>query len=121
MRAQAPKGDIVLVARIKHQLVAALRLQPVGHYHLLRSMCVKQALRRSGIGSALLAYAQPHLAQIDCFTFPYTHLHDFYTRQGFITITPTDAPEAIVDRFQRYTNQGRSLCLMKHDSSGVLK
>ncbi len=122
MRAQAPKGDIILIASLNAELVAALRLEPIGEtLHLLRSMCVKQALRQQGVGGALLSHAQATLCSLECHTFPYSHLHDFYSRQGFIDVDESQAPEAILSRFQRYTQQGKSLCLLKHDSASMLK
>lgn len=114
MRAQAPRSDEVYIASQGTSIVAALRLHPLGKAFLLRSMCVDNSLRQTGIGSALLEYLQPRLQSIDCYCFPFSHLQMFYQRAGFITIPVAEAPEAITDRFQRYLNNGKDICLMKH-------
>ncbi len=114
MRAQAPKGEKIFTATLDNKLVAALRLSPVNQYHLLRSMCVSEELRHMGIGSALLQAIQPALSQLDCYCFPYTHLQAFYAAAGFITCEATSAPPEITDKFYRYLNNGKNICLMKH-------
>lgn len=114
MRAQAAKDDIVYIARLESRIVAALRLQPVTAGFLLRSMCVDSQLRQQGIGSALLRYIQPQLSQLECYCFPFDHLEAFYTAANFVLVDTSKAPQSIVDRFQRYINSGKHICLMKH-------
>jgi len=114
MRAQAPKGERIFTATLNNQLVAALRLAPVGPYYLLRSMCVSADLRHRGIGSALLQTIQPELCQTSCYCFPYSHLQPFYASAGFIACNAESEPQIITDRFYRYLNNGKDICLMKH-------
>lgn len=114
MRAQAPKGEQVFTATLDNKLVAALRLSPVSQYHLLRSMCVSEELRHKGIGSALLQATQPELCQLNCYCFPYFHLQTFYAAAGFVACDPISEPQEITDKFYRYLNNGKNICLMKH-------
>ena len=114
MRAQAPKSELIYIASINNTIVAALRLSPAGDAHLLRSMCVSADKRHSGIGSTLLHYLQPQLNEIDCYCFPFLHLQSFYENAGFSHCQPESAPEAISDKFYRYINNGKNICLMKH-------
>ncbi len=113
MRAQAPKGDLIFIATHNNKIVAALRLHPIQNYYLLRSMCVDATLRQQGIGSALLQYLQPSLLEKECYSFPFTHLHEFYSRANFIDCDIHCTPEAIADKFNRYINNGKKICLMK--------
>lgn len=114
MRAQAPKGDLIFIATLNNVIVAALRLHPVNTLYLLRSMCVQADNRHQGIGSALLEHIQINLNDIECYSFPYTHLSNFYSRANFVNYDADSAPEAISDKFYRYLNNGKKLCLMKH-------
>jgi len=118
MRAQAPKGDLIYIATLNNSIVAALRLNPVNSTYLLRSMCVHADMRHQGIGSALLCYLQHTLSELQCYTFPYSHLEDFYSRANFVTCEAQSAPHAIADKFNRYVNNGKKLCLMKHQPQG---
>ena len=114
MRAQAPKGDLIFIATHNNSIVAALRLSPTGSSHLLRSMCVSAELRHQGVGSALLEHIQQTLNSLNCYCFPFSHLVDFYASANFQSIDTSSAPEAIADKFNRYLNNGKDICLMKH-------
>jgi len=119
MRAQAPRGETIFVATKGTQLIAALRLSPAGNDYLLRSMCVNAELRQRGIGSYLLQQIQGELNAIECYCFPYSHLVSFYAASGFALVDIDTAPAAIRDKFQRYLNNGKDICLMKHQQSVV--
>jgi N-acetylglutamate synthase-like GNAT family acetyltransferase len=114
MRAQAPKGDLIFIATSNTKIIAALRLHPVNSCFLLRSMCVAATSRKQGIGSALLQHLQPALNEIECYSFPFTHLTEFYQRANFIPCDTASAPQAIADKFARYLNNGKHICLMTH-------
>lgn len=125
MRAQAPKNEMVYSARLKQQsgqpLVAALRLSPLGDDFLLRSMCVATERRRQGIGLQFLQGLQPVLTTHRVYCFPFSHLVAFYQQAGFTLIDPEDAPAGITDKFLRYLNNGKNICLMQHQPSLMLK
>ena len=114
MRAQAPKGDLIYIATLNNSIVAALRLNPVNSMHLLRSMCVRADMRHKGIGSTLLLHLQHTLSELQCYTFPYAHLEAFYSHANFVTAEIQSVPDAIAEKFTRYINNGKKLCLMKH-------
>ena len=119
MRAQAPKGEKIYVVTLDSRIIAALRLSPIGTNHLLRSMCVASDLRKQGIGSYLLEQIQSELVNLNCYCFPYTHLESFYGSSGFVALEVESAPEAIQDKFLRYINNGKNICLMKHQRSMI--
>lgn len=114
MRAQAPKNELIYSARLEAQLIAALRLSPLGNDYLLRSMCVAAERRRQGIGQQFLQALQPILAAHKVYCFPFSHLVDFYQQANFVLITTDDAPPGIADKFLRYLNNGKHICLMQH-------
>ncbi len=114
MRAQAPKGDLVFAVMLDTRIVAALRLHPVNNVHLLRSMCVAIELRHKGIGTTLLASLQETFVKIDCYCFPFSHLESFYGRANFHLCLPAHAPHDIAQKFNRYIENGKNICLMKH-------
>lgn len=121
MRAQAAKNELVYSARLKQQsvqpLVAALRLSPLGDDYLLRSMCVAAEQRRQGIGQQFLQALQPVLASHTIYCFPFSHLVGFYQQAGFALVATEDAPPGIADKFLRYLNNGKDICLMQHRPS----
>lgn len=84
-------------------------------------MCVSSDARRKGIGSQLLKHIQPDLKNIECYCFPFTHLQRFYADAGFLPFAPESAPEAITDKFNRYINNGKKICLMKHHQALMLE
>ena len=114
MRAQAPKGDLIFIALKDHKIVASLRLHPVQSCYLLRSMCVAANQRKQGVGSALLQFLQPTLGKIECYSFPFEHLIEFYQRANFVLFESNSCPEAITDKFQRYIDKGKKIALMKY-------
>jgi len=113
MRAQAPKGDLIFTASQDNKIIAALRLHPVQGHYLLRSMCVASEIRHQGIGTALLQHLQKTLAEVECYSFPFSHLVKFYNRANFVACDISSVPEAIADKFNRYINNGKKICLMK--------
>lgn len=125
MRAQAPKNELIYSARLDltadRQLVAALRLSPLGDDYLLRSMCVSAELRRQGIGQQFLQTLQPVLASHQVYCFPFSHLVDFYLQANFELIATEDAPPVIADKFLRYLGNGKHICLMQHQPQLMLK
>jgi N-acetylglutamate synthase-like GNAT family acetyltransferase len=116
-RAQAPRDEHIVIALHHSKLVAALRLSPVDEYWLLRSMCVAEADRGKGIGSALLAHCRPWLLQHKVFCFAYPHLQAFYQRGGFRPLQATTAPLPIAAKFEQYTERGKALLLMQYCAS----
>ena len=114
MRAQAPKGDIIYIASLNNSVIGALRLNPVDDYYLLRSMCIAEEKRAQGIGSQLLQHIQNSLSEIDCYCFPFSHLHSFYTAANFQQINPQSAPNVIHKKFARYIESGKDIILMKY-------
>lgn len=122
MRPQAPKNELIYSAHLQQQtsqqLVAALRFSPLGGDLLLRSMCVAAEQRRQGIGQQFLQALQPILASHNIYCFPFSHLVSFYQQANFVLIATEDAPPAIADRFSRYLNNGRDICLMQHQVQG---
>ncbi len=121
MRAQAPKGDNIYIATLDTKIVAALRLQPVGDVFLLRSMCVDASLRHQGVGTALLAFLQPQLGNIECYCFPFEHLIAFYQSASFTSVPRESTPEVIYSKYDRYIGNGKKIGLMKHQPHSVLK
>ena len=114
MRAQAPKSDLIYIARLNGHIVAALRLHPVGNNYLLRSMCVDTRQRQQGIGTALLSYCQKALCEINCYSFPFEYLQNFYGQANFKPCKIESTPHDIALKFTRYLENGKKICLMKH-------
>jgi len=67
-----------------------------------------------GIGSALLQAIQPELRQLNCYCFPYTHLQTFYATADFTACDALSEPPEITEKYYRYLNNGKNICLMKH-------
>ena len=113
-RPQAPRGDEIHIALLDNRIIGALRLSPDDHSWLLRSMCIHEDFRNQGIGSYMLQQLSAVLQQHQCYCFPYQHLHDFYQRAGFELVDPEQAAASIIDRYNRYVQQGKKILLMKY-------
>lgn len=116
LRAQAAKADDVYVLKRKTELLAALRLCPLDESYLLRSMCVKEGMRREGLGGFFLAELQSVLETKQCYSFPYSRLQSFYENAGFVCKDIESAPDVISILFKRYLDGGKKIILMQYCS-----
>lgn len=113
--AHVGKDDEVYILRDNthaNKLVAAVRFVSSAQQLILRSMVVDSAYRKQGVGSLFLTQLQRPLSQRECWCFPFEGLEAFYAQIGFRCIAPEQAPQAIAEKFHRYTAQGRKLSLM---------
>lgn len=111
------KEDEVYILRnnnSNNKIVAAVRLVKSDQYLILRSMVVAPSEQRQGIGSRLLTELKPHLANRECWCFPFEWLKAFYAQIGFQAQNIEQAPPYIAESLRRYIRQGRKLILMKY-------
>ena len=111
--AKAVRGDDVYVLRGESGIQAAVILQKKSDgWVFLRSMCVDPQWRRQGLGGQLLLGLADTLAQQKVYCYPFEHLQKFYSAAGFSLMDVDSAPDFIVHAFERYSAQGRRICLM---------
>ncbi len=118
--AKAGRGELLFVLKDSEagqQIVAGVRLLANDHgWYFLRSMCVSPAVRGQGLGSQLLEQMADFLQTHRVYCFPFSPLQSFYTQAGFFLLPPEQAPAFMREPFQRYTLQGRDICLMVNSS-----
>ncbi len=98
----------------QREIIAAVRLRPIGAYQLLTGMLVHPEYRRKGLAHQLMQALAPRLAATPSFLFALPHLCDFYQQHGFTCNQPV--PAEINDLFKRYTQQGKTLHLMQYNN-----
>lgn len=105
------KSDRVAIIRdTSHQIIACARIRPIGEYELFTGMLVLPNFRDQGFGHQLLAGMQNQFTENKTYIFSLPHLTAFYCQHGF---TPLErAPNDIQQRFNIYTNQGKTLNLL---------
>lgn len=120
MRAQAAKVDLVIIARSQQKtqapIIAALRLCPVKHSWILRSMSVAKNHQRQGIGQRMLRQIKAELAEKKCYCFAYPHLQTFYQQAGFQLCDERSASDAIRQLYLQYRQSGKDIVLMQYNT-----
>ena len=110
---KAGRGETVFVLREASVIVAAVRFEPKRDGWLfLRAMCVLPAKRGQGVGRIFLELLERFLQEHPVYCFPFDHLCEFYGAAGFTQHSVELLPEFVLTPFQRYTQQGRKICVM---------
>lgn len=105
--------DVVYLAERESALAGIVR-RTVEHGHtMLRGMWIAPALRRDGIGTALLRVFDRDLAGRECLCVPFTHLTGFYGQIGFVPMAEADAPAFLRERLASYRASGRDMLIMR--------
>lgn len=105
----ASKGDAVFVLQDK-TIICAAKLKNIGEQLLLTGVACDEQYRGNGHASLLINKVMQLQAE-PIYCFPYPHLRNFYLALGFLDLDSNLAPEAVADRFQRYS-KNRALLLM---------
>jgi len=106
-------GDRIMVAREGKRIVAAVRLCQEENTLVLRGMYVAPDRWGRGIGSRLLDAAASAMGPQECWSLPYAHLRDFYSRVGFEERLLEMAPGFLEKRARRYLKSGNEIIVMK--------
>jgi len=124
-RSRAKSSDRVWVIKQQGEIVAALRVVQIAGNEFLTGVQVAEQWQGKGVATLMLqqvfailsgqavdgeAVVQP-LAK-PCYTFPYLHLIDFYTKLGWRVITKEQLPVNLHTRYERYCGQGRDIGVM---------
>lgn len=97
-------------------IIAAVRIKPVGHFQLINGVLVKPDSRGKGVASDLLNFINPHLIDKKCFLFTEAILQPLYQKQQFNLVTPQQTnqiPADILQLYQRYHSDQRPLVIMQ--------
>ena len=92
------------------QILASLRLRPIGEFNLLNGMLVHPDHRGKGIGHQLMKRVADKLTSKETYLFSLPHLVEFYQKHGFSQ--DVQAPNDIEQIFNKYTSQGKHLVMM---------
>ncbi len=119
-KGKATPGDIVFWLEQSDQILAAVRFLNTSDGLLLRGLWVHKSQRRSGLGSALLKQTRLVWQQQACYCFPYGHLEDFYSRNGFTLFADRGGnikgthsiPDQLYNQLKSYHQRGEDLLLM---------
>jgi citrate lyase synthetase len=111
-RGKAKGNERVWVVK-QQQIIAAARIADISGCDFLTGVQVDKALTGNGIATRLIVELLK-CQQDRCFTFPYTHLSQWYERLGFVKVASIDLPKPLQMRFERYKGQGRDIvCMVK--------
>jgi len=110
-KSKASSHDIVWITKHLDIIIAAARLAPLpGNYRLLTGVYVAVDYRSQGIARRLVS--QCCLNQESIYTFALSPLEAFYQQLGFTTLTASDLPCELAQRFNAYVKQGRKIVAM---------
>ena len=110
-------GERFVLAEDGRQLIGVVRLCNEHGHWVLRTMRVKESYRRQGIGKQMLEVFDFLLPlHTDCYCLTYAHLTTFYGRIGFELIPFQGAPQHLQDRYHRYSEEGKDVCVMKRSA-----
>jgi GNAT superfamily N-acetyltransferase len=110
--------DVVFIAEEGDEAVGLVRRAGDGGIIMLRGMYVAPHLRRSGVGTRLLAAFVDDLQGSDCYCIPLAHLTAFYRRAGFTVVAEHAAPPMLAERLRRYRSEGHRVVLMRRPPNG---
>lgn len=106
------------------QIIAAVRLRPIGEYQLLTGMLVHPEHRGQALGHQLMSNLQDSLTAKPSFLFSLPDLTAFYQQHGFFESSESateqcadisaEIPAEITQLYNRYVSKGKQLCLMQH-------
>jgi GNAT superfamily N-acetyltransferase len=124
-QAKISGADTMYVAERDTRIVGLVRRACEEGATMLRGMQVDPAHQRQGVGSRLLDVFAEDLAGAECLCVPYAHLTTFYGRVGFVVVDEGAAPAFLVERVQRYRQEGKDVLIMRrrppsHDRPGSL-
>jgi N-acetylglutamate synthase-like GNAT family acetyltransferase len=112
-RGQVYAGERWVIAEHDGQIVGAVRLCREEGHAVLRTMHIRNAFQRAGLGARMLRALEPLLFGEPCYCLPYTHLPDFYATIGFQIIPLEVAPPHLQARYRQGTAQGLHMLLMR--------
>ncbi|NRD74964.1 GNAT family N-acetyltransferase [Shewanella sp. VB17] len=92
------------------EVIAAIRLRPIGRDTLITGMLVHPSFRGQGLGHSLMNAIINELNDEHAFLFALPHLVSFYQQHGFNPLqTP---PNDIAQLFIKHQRKHKPLCLM---------
>lgn len=97
-------------------IIAAIRVKPIGHYQLVNGLLVHPDYRGQHHASQLLQFIAPRLKTKHCFLFAHPWLIGLYQQQHFVAIEPrqiSQLPAEITQLYYRYHSEERPLVLMQ--------
>ncbi|MFK3978280.1 GNAT family N-acetyltransferase [Shewanella vesiculosa] len=97
-------------------IIAAIRVKPIGHYQLVNGLLVHPDYRGQHHASHLLQFIAPRLKTKHCFLFAHPWLIGLYQQQHFVAIEPlqiSQLPAEITQLYYRYHSEERPLVLMQ--------
>lgn len=95
----------------ERQIIASVRLRPIGSFTLLTGMLVHPDYRGQGFAHQIMASLTDIFEHNRTFLFSLPSLAGFYQQHQFI---PTeDVPNDILQLFTKYQRQGKEFVLMK--------
>ncbi|MHB1074038.1 MAG: GNAT family N-acetyltransferase [Gemmatimonadaceae bacterium] len=112
-RGEVLDGDIVFAAEQGDAVVGLVRRTIENGTQMLRGMYVAPFIRRTGVGSLLLAHFVDTLPVPECWCVPYASLQRFYARGGFHPVSDAAAPRFLRERLAFYRHEGLDVILMR--------
>ncbi len=94
----------------KTEVIAAIRLRPIGVYTLVTGMLIHPNYRGQGLGHQLMKMVSHELIDERSFLFALPHLANFYQQHGFHQCQ--NVPNDIRQLFNKYDREDKPLCLM---------
>tara|TARA_B100001540_G_scaffold312266_1_gene333090 strand:+ start:4179 stop:4598 length:420 start_codon:yes stop_codon:yes gene_type:complete len=104
--------DRVFVAEQRGAICGAVRIENRDSVQVLRGMYMLPDRVRQGIGSGLLNFIVPVLAETEAYCIPGDHLFDFYAQVQFRPIETEAAPGFLIERIKGYFKEGKKVAMM---------
>lgn len=96
--------------KLNPEIIAAIRLRPIGVYTLVTGMLIHPNYRGIGLGHQLMQGLSKELVNEHAFLFALPHLVAFYRQHGFDECK--NVPNDISQLFNKYHSENRPLILM---------
>jgi N-acetylglutamate synthase-like GNAT family acetyltransferase len=106
------RNDQIFVCLHAGSIVGCLRVAPCESQRLLRGVLIDASIRNLGLGRHLIKYALSKTRFETVWTFPYSHLIEFYKTLGFDEKNLSQTPSEIEAALLSYQKQGRNIGVM---------
>ncbi len=113
VRGRAKRHDVVYVAKVNNEIVAAAKLVNVEQNYLLAGVYTAQNHRGQGIGLGLISTIldDTQVQKKTIYTFSYDDVISFYLALGFSL--KSQLPHALAQLFEVYRSQGRKITVLQ--------
>ncbi len=100
-------------------IIGAVKIEELDDFFVLRGMYLDNNFHQRGLGTQLLKFIEPILNKAISYCLPFNHLTPFYQQVNFEVIQVEQLPLILMNRFEKYRNEGHQIIPMYKPSKSL--